>query len=397
MRILIVNSSTEGGAFVAAKRLYESLKSSQSLSVDFCTPSDAGEFSRKLFSRILAKVNKLLEIFLLGSRPKNNVPFTLGLLSYSPIFSRKKYVDTDVVNLHWLGQGFISLSALNRLRKPVVITMHDSWFLTGGCHLPGTCTQFMTGCQDCPLFTSERAKILVKKMFQKKRKFYKQNRVFFISPSDWLNNQLISSAIYVGKDYDKIYNVVSKEWQNQILPEYKLAKALFVALNPFHDLNKNFPLSLEIVDAVNKQTELELLVIGDNKIPGWAKRPYLKALPIQRDGNTLRSLFATAQYIFCTSKQENLPTVIIEGAHLGTKAIATQVGGIPELTDKLEEMIVIDEANLSGCVDEIVAELRNRSHANESVYSLKNKAHMTFDERSIRERYIATFEKVRCQ
>ena len=64
MRILIVNSSTEGGAYVAAKRLYESLKSYQSLSVDFCTPSDDGEFSRKLLSRILAKVNKLLEILL---------------------------------------------------------------------------------------------------------------------------------------------------------------------------------------------------------------------------------------------------------------------------------------------------------------------------------------------
>ena len=38
---------------------------------------------------------------------------------------------TDLIHLHWLGTGFLSLFSLKQLRKPLVWTLHDLWPLLG--------------------------------------------------------------------------------------------------------------------------------------------------------------------------------------------------------------------------------------------------------------------------
>ena len=40
----------------------------------------------------------------------------------------------DLVNLHWIGAGFIDLASLGRLRGPVVWTSHDMWAFCGAEH-----------------------------------------------------------------------------------------------------------------------------------------------------------------------------------------------------------------------------------------------------------------------
>jgi glycosyltransferase involved in cell wall biosynthesis len=40
----------------------------------------------------------------------------------------------DVVNLHWLGTGTMSIGEVGHLRSPVVMTLHDMWAFTGAEH-----------------------------------------------------------------------------------------------------------------------------------------------------------------------------------------------------------------------------------------------------------------------
>ena len=45
--------------------------------------------------------------------------------------------EADIINLHWINGGFLSLKSLEKLselNKPVVWTLHDMWAFTGGCH-----------------------------------------------------------------------------------------------------------------------------------------------------------------------------------------------------------------------------------------------------------------------
>ena len=59
----------------------------------------------------------------------------------------------DVIHLHWVNQGFLSLGILERIMasgKPVVMTMHDQWYFTGICHYSGDCDKYQSQCRHCP-------------------------------------------------------------------------------------------------------------------------------------------------------------------------------------------------------------------------------------------------------
>ncbi len=70
--------------------------------------------------------------------------------------------DADIVHIHWINHGLLSLSGIERilrLGKPTLWTLHDFWPITGGCHLPllmsareaTLCPRYGAGCGDCPL------------------------------------------------------------------------------------------------------------------------------------------------------------------------------------------------------------------------------------------------------
>ncbi len=70
--------------------------------------------------------------------------------------------DADIVHIHWINHGLLSLSGIERilrLGKPTLWTLHDFWPITGGCHLPllmssceaTLCPRYGVGCGDCPL------------------------------------------------------------------------------------------------------------------------------------------------------------------------------------------------------------------------------------------------------
>lgn len=53
--------------------------------------------------------------------------------------------EADIIHLHWINQGFLSLRDIERLvkqNKPIVWTMHDMWPCTGICHHARDCESF---------------------------------------------------------------------------------------------------------------------------------------------------------------------------------------------------------------------------------------------------------------
>ena len=60
-------------------------------------------------------------------------------------------LEFDILHLHW-PIGLLSRHEVMKLqtRLPVIWTMHDYWGLTGGCHFPGACSAWATGCKKCP-------------------------------------------------------------------------------------------------------------------------------------------------------------------------------------------------------------------------------------------------------
>ena len=65
------------------------------------------------------------------------------------ITSLPEFQQADVIHLHWINQGMLSLRNIEKILasgKPVVWTMHDMWPCTGICHHARECTRYQQEC-----------------------------------------------------------------------------------------------------------------------------------------------------------------------------------------------------------------------------------------------------------
>ena len=119
----------------------------------FCDIRDFYENANSLLKNLQALkfsfikgINSVLKrVFIRGDRP-----FSLSVLSID-IAPLLKTRELDVVYIHWLGRGF-SFSSTESAATKVFFIHRDYQFLSGGCHYPLGCGNFLreTGCQECP-------------------------------------------------------------------------------------------------------------------------------------------------------------------------------------------------------------------------------------------------------
>lgn len=68
------------------------------------------------------------------------------------ITSLPEFKEADVIHLHWVNQGMLSLKGIRKILnsgKPVVWTMHDIWPASSICHLTLGCHHYNNGCGNC--------------------------------------------------------------------------------------------------------------------------------------------------------------------------------------------------------------------------------------------------------
>jgi len=105
------------------------------------------------------------------------------------------FMASDVVHLHGALPGLAPAAVRRWLDggKRVAWSLHDAWPMTGGCHHPGTCTQWRTACMACPLFSDSWS--LVPNAFAEKRAAFADPRLLVIAPTPDMAARATASAI----------------------------------------------------------------------------------------------------------------------------------------------------------------------------------------------------------
>jgi len=111
--------------------------------------------------------------------------FSTGLLP-DRTGRRIRAVDPDIIHLHWINAGFLSIGSLSAFEKPIVWTMHDMWPITGGCHYAGRCRRFESNCGRCPALGSSRSRDLSRLIWDKKSAVFDGLDLTVVTPSTWL-------------------------------------------------------------------------------------------------------------------------------------------------------------------------------------------------------------------
>ena len=165
MKVLLLNTYLHGGAATACLRLEKALHS-EGVSVRVMDAEMAGNRWPFYAERLS---------FLPFERDKS-VRFSFSPANFGKNITKHPWVqEADVLHLHWVNQGFLSVEGireLSSLGKPVVWTLHDMWTFTGGCHYSGSCTHFQSACGHCPYLAKPSAGDLSHRIWARKKASY---------------------------------------------------------------------------------------------------------------------------------------------------------------------------------------------------------------------------------
>ena len=348
MRVLIVNTSARtGGAAVAANRLMMALnnngvkakmlvrdKESDSLTVVGLPKSPMLNW-HFLWERL---------VIFFHCRFSRKHLFEIDLAnSGSDITKLREFQEADVIHLHWINQGMLSLSGIRKILKsgkPVVWTMHDIWPATAICHLTLNCRNFTTHCHNCRLLPGKGSSSdLSTSVWRKKEKMLEDSSIYFVTCSHWLEQEAKASALLRGQKIVSIPNPIDTHIyrsgdkqaarKNLGLPEDKRL-ILFVSQRV---TNKNKGMDY-LIDACRQLEDYELVILGGHAEEVVDQLP-LKAHPLGyvNDERRIVEIYQAVDVFVLPSLSENLPNTIMEAMACGVPCVGFKVGGIPEEID----------------------------------------------------------------
>ena len=351
MKVLIPsNYDLKGGAARATYRLHQGL---QNIGVDsqilaaYKSSNDASvlelpdKFGRK-FKNFRARLNRLpLKLY-----PK------LGQVIFSPqwvpdsLASAVAKINPDVINLHWVCEGYMQIETLPKFNKPVVWTLHDMWAFTGGCHYSEDCDRYLDSCGACPQLHSTKDADISRWIWQRKAKAWQNLNLTLVTPSHWLADCAKSSSLLQDYPVKVIANGLDSQLYKPLnrgqvrdslsLPQNKQL-VLFGAMQGTGDRWKGFPLLVPALQRLSKsgwEDKIEVLVFGcaapESPIDVGFKTHYLGRL----DDETLAKVYAAADVMVVPSRYEAFGQTASEALACGTPVVAFDVTGLKDIVDR---------------------------------------------------------------
>jgi glycosyltransferase involved in cell wall biosynthesis len=349
-RIIVTYSDNEGGAAIAANRLFEALSESNEeiymLANDIRFPSaNKIKSPSNLVSGLLYKhsINYLTRFLLQLQLNQQGYFRSLNIIPTNKLKILNSARDS-VINLHWIGRNTISISEVSKITNPVVLTMHDSWGFCGSEHHPedGTEERFIHGYWKSNKPSIIRGIDIDRIIWGQKYKLWSKNFIV-VSPSLWMTNNVSRSFLFQDSRTFTIPNALPNIFFNHInklylRKKYNLppdAKILFYGSFGIWDKNKGFDLLRDALCAVDEKIKKNILLITVGpKIP----IKYLSGLNIKlvqfgqiSDTSKMAELYKLADILCLPSRIENLSQVGTEAAASGLPIICFRVGGNEDL------------------------------------------------------------------
>ncbi|MEO9892797.1 glycosyltransferase [Aurantibacter sp.] len=328
-----------------------------------------------LKNEIIATINSKFH----SAQSKKTVP-EYGLFSYpiigNNISQHNLIQDADVIYFHWTLAGFLSIKnmrQLAKLGKPIIVFMHDVWYITGGCHYNFTCNNYQIDCSNCQVFTEKNKNSLSKKGFQKKKDFYSNfNNLSFAAPSSWLTNMAKESALTKNKPVYHIPNIIDHK---VFKPINKLQAREILNLNTeetiisFGAASPNSPYkgwnylkdALNILASKVDSKKVSVLLFGSDYDQRVVDAVPFKVnfLGYMKDDRATSLVYNAADVFVAPSMADNLPTTVMESLCCGTPVAGFNIGGIPDMIHHKKNGYLAEYKNSTDLAEGILYCLQN--------------------------------------
>lgn len=286
---------------------------------------------------------------------------------YSPWFRAlsSQLAGTDVVHMHSLWksrENFADLTGVKQIASefPTVMTLRDSWMLTGHCACPVGCQRWQTGCGRCPDLARTPAvqRDWTAMNWRRKRRTVQRTNLYVTTVSHWLKDEVTKSPIFKEKPIHVVHNSINEDAFQPADREQK-RQSLSIPPNRFVVLlvakGIDGP-SYEAIDALNALDPSKfhlLLVSKPNSISTEQLSIPTTILSPRMTEAEMAECYQASDVTVVPSYFETFGRVAAESLFCGTPVIAYRTGGLPEIINDGCCGRTIDPGDTTALINEL--------------------------------------------
>jgi glycosyltransferase involved in cell wall biosynthesis len=404
--LLLSTADQNGGAATAAKRLLDALRKGgidANMLVRDKTSDDPFVYATtltrtgKMFNFIRFAWERLV-IFICNKGSKKNL-FKISIANTGINISQHPLVQhADVIHLHWINQGFLSLNNIQQLinlRKPIVWTMHDLWQATSICHYPGNCIKYQSDCYQCPMMQKSPTRDLAQ-LTQKKKQNIELEKITFVGCSQWIVNMAQKSSLIRNASLITIPNPINLNVFKLICKTSNShTPMLFFAAAKLTDERKGVKFLIEACKILkNKHVNLEIMLMGNSEDELEKMFPFkVHKIGFVNDTKVLVNAYNAANLFVIPSLEDNLPNTVMEAMACGVPCVGFNVGGIPEMIEHKVNGYVAEYQNVNDLANGIQWCIKKENQET-LIQNVSAKAKKCYEEKIVAKQYVQLYEKL---
>ncbi|MDJ0706281.1 MAG: glycosyltransferase family 4 protein [Leptolyngbyaceae cyanobacterium MO_188.B28] len=408
MKTLILSTSDiEGGAARAAYRLHQGLQTVGVSSQMLVRARFSGHKSVIAEKSILTKLGPQMNNLPMRRYPNRERKLFSSQWFPDAIARKVADIDPDIVNMHWVCNGFLKIETLAKLNKPLFWTLQDMWAFTGGCHYNEACDRYKDSCGRCPQLNSNKDRDLSRSIWQRKYNAWKNLNLTIVTPSSWMADCVRASSLFRDRRVEVIPFCLDTERYRPVDP--KVARSLlklpqdkqiilFGALSATSDKRKGFHLLMPALQKLSQSgwgENIELAVFGasepENPIDLGFKTHYLGSF---QDDLALALVYSAADVMIVPSLQESFGQTASEALACATPVVAFNATGLKDIVDHQQTGYLVQPYEIEDLARGIAWVLEDKDRHKALTVQAREKAERVFALELQAQRYIALFEEI---
>ena len=272
----------------------------------------------------------------------------------------------DILVIAW-GQYLDLTHIRERFTGRIWYLFHDMWYLTGGCAYSGSCTNYFSGCSECPDVKTNGAKRWIQRQKRKKHEELETNvGCVVLTTSEWMRKKARSihgsiKHTMVANPIPGIYGEVLPKWNELVkLRDVVACRHRVLFIGNTNDGRKGFDDLIKVIDELSDREAKDfcLIVIGNANV----RQEYtsLKRIKVVGFGTTSDYAFqarviAGSTCLVCLSTEDNSPNVVAEALMCGTPVIAWEDTGASEMIENRRSGYIVPLAKHSSALESVLA------------------------------------------
>jgi glycosyltransferase involved in cell wall biosynthesis len=362
---------------------------------------------RTLIERAAYKVHKAQTDRAFAAYPRSDGWFSPQALP--SLFDVRQTPRDGVTHLQWVCGEYLNIEDIARVSqraRACVMTLHDMWALTGGCHYDENCRRWAQQCGACPQLGVLRERDLSREVFERKQRAWHELNLTLIAPCEWLADCVRHSPLLSARRVEVIpYGLDTTQFapqtqsvaraQLQLPADKKLI--LFGALNSTADKRKGFHLlqaALQNLARSGLTHEAELIIFGadapDAPIDLGLHAHYLGVI---RDDARLSQIYSAADVMVVPSLQESFGQTASEAMSCGTPVVAFGATGLRDIVDH-QRNGYLSRAYDADDLARGIAWILHHTDAQTLRHDARDKVTREFDIRVVTQKHIALYESL---